>query len=219
MKLPLRLAALGLTLSLTSPAAAQQPPAAPQPAVAQPPAAAPRPPAALERAPRGGVGMALSSLDAGSLFTGGLPPAQIFFPIVISPKLRVEPELGILKLEDDQDPSQDVSIYTVGIGLLLTRRVSEEVLAYVGPRLSFSMISQPVDDPFGPGSVDATGTDMRAAAVLGGEYFFSSRFSLGAEGQLAFLIVGDRDVSGVGTIQGGSSVTTHALAFFRAYIF
>lgn len=195
MKTTLRLAVLCVALSLASPAAAQ------------------------EATPRGGIGIALSNLDVGSLFTGGFPAAQIYVPIVISPGLRIEPELGVLKLEDDQDPSQDVSVYTLGVGLLFTRHVGEDVLAYVGPRLAISRVSQPVNDPFGPGSVDAVGTDLRLAAAIGGEYFFSSRFSLGAEAQLAFMAVGDRDVSGVGTIEGGSSLATHALAFFRAYVF
>ncbi len=195
MKTTLRLTALGIALSLAAPAAGQQ------------------------QAPRGGIGIALSNLDVGSLFTGGFPAAQIYVPIVISPGLRIEPALGVLKLEDDQDPSQDVSVYTLGVGLLFTRRVSEEVLAYAGPRLAVSRVSQPVNDPFGPASVDAVGTDLRLAGVIGGEYFFSPRFSLGAEAQLAFMAVGDRDVAGAGTIQGGSSVATHALVFFRAYIF
>lgn len=195
MKTTLRLAALGFALSLTSPAVAQQ------------------------SEPRGGIGIALSNLDTGSLFTGGFPAAHVYVPFVISPGMRIEPELGVLKLEDDQDPSQDVSVYTLGVGLLFTRRVGEDLLAYVGPRLAVSRVSQPVDDPFGPASVDAVGTDLRIAGAIGGEYFFSPRFSLGGEAQLAFTSVGDRDVSGVGTIRGGSSIATHALVFFRAYIF
>lgn len=193
MKTTLRLAALAL--SLAAPAAAQQ-------------------------GPRGGIGIALSNFDVGSLLTGGsLPAAQIYVPINVSPGIRIEPQLGILKLEDDVDPSQDMSVFTVGVGLLFMKHVGQQTIAYVGPRIALSRVSQPVNDPFGPGTLDATGTDFRLAGVVGGEYLFSPHFSIGAEAQLAYTSVGDRDAGSGVNIPGGSSFATSALVFFRTYLF
>ncbi len=195
MKTSLRLAALALALSLAAPAAAQQ-------------------------GPRAGIGVALSNLDFGSLFTGGsLPAAQIYVPINVSSGLRLEPQLGILKLEDDADPTGDVSVITLGVGLLFMKNVGQQTIAYLGPRLAISRVSQSVPDPFGPGTIDADGTDVRIAGVVGGEYLFSPHFSIGAEAQLGYTSVGDRDAGVAGNIPGGSSFATSALVFFRSYLF
>lgn len=195
MKTTLRLAALSLALSLAAPAAAQQD-------------------------PRGGIGIALSSLDFGSLFTGrSLPAAQVYVPINISPGLRIEPQVGFLRLEDDADPNADTSVFTLGIGLLFMKHVTPQTIAYLGPRIAVSRTSQSVNDPLGPGTIDATGTDFRIAGAVGGEYLFSPSFSIGAEAQLGYTAIGDLDAGAAGDIPGGSTFGTAALVFFRTYLF
>lgn len=178
-------------------------------------------PAAAQQAARGdprlGIGVALSNFDVATLFTGS-GAAQIYVPINLTPTLRLEPHFGYVSVEDDADPTNDFSSLTIGIGALFTSQVAPQVLAYVGPRLSLSFASETVGVG-GGATTDADRTDFRIAAAFGGEYQFSPRFSIGAEGQLGYLAIGDTDLGPLGEEPGGSSVQTSALVFFRVYMF
>jgi len=189
MNLTVRIAAFAFAFAIAAPAAAQ--------------------------APRAGIGIGLSAPQISSFFSSsGLEAAQLYFPLNVSPGLRIEPQVGLLTIEDDAFGTES-STFTLGVGVLFTKQVAPQVLAYVGPRLSISFVSE---TDFGPPVIDADGTDFRLAGAIGGEYQFSPRFSIGAEGQLGYLAIGDKDVAGGGQIPGGSSWQTTAIVFFRIFL-
>jgi hypothetical protein len=168
------------------------------------------------RPPRAGIAVGVSGEDVAAVFTPSQrTAAQLYFPVYVTPSLRLEPQLGILTITDEALGTEETA-YTVGAGLLFVRRVAPQVLGYLGPRVALSFVDQDFD--VGGRTVNATGTNVRVAGVVGGEYEFAPRFTLGAEGQLGYLSVGEQRRSDVGDIPGGSSWQTAAVLFVRVYL-
>jgi hypothetical protein len=70
--------------------------------------------------------------------------------------------------------------------------------------------------------VERDGTDLYIAAALGGELQPHPRISVGAEAQLGYFNIGDRDVTEPGVSfeePGGSSIQTQGIIFVRVYLF
>jgi hypothetical protein len=175
------------------------------------------PAAAQERAqgPRVGIGASLSSLELGSVVSGGLAPMQIYVPIFLSPNLRVEPQLGLIAANGD---GADFHQLDLGAGVLFGFVNAPQFNGYVGPRLVLSFVGD--EQNFGGGlRRDTSGINLGLLGVVGGEWFPSPRFSLGVEGQLGLTFVGDRNVDDAPDIEGGSVLRTGALLFFRTYLF
>jgi hypothetical protein len=194
MQSKLRLAALATAaLALAAPAAAQE---------QQP----------TEKQPTMGVGVALSRSNViGDVVLGGGLASELYFPIDVSPTLRIEPQLGFISTSDELG---DFSSVSFGVGVLFLRPVGQQGLAYVGPRVAFTSGDSLL------GLEDAAdGTDFRIAGAVGGEYRFGSVFSIGVEGQLAVLIQGDRELDDGTELDGGTIFQTTGLVFFRAYLF
>ncbi len=170
-----------------------------------------------------GIGLPTSELAPLILldFGGGagITP-QLYVPINLTPNIRIEPQIGILTLNDDATDSS-ASYWSIGTGAFWVMPLGGNVGMYVGPRLVLSFLN--VEDVGGTGVVTKTeGTDVFVAAALGGEYSVTPRFSVGAEGQLGYTSIGDRDttVGGVTvTTQGGSSWATQGVLFVRVYLF
>lgn len=171
-------------------------------------------PAAAQQSPRVGLGVGLSSLEFGSLLSGSAVPAHLYVPINLGPALRVEPQIGLITFNGD--PGDDFSRFDVGVGLLFQRSVTQQIGAYVGPRLVLSFVSEEIG--IGPGVDDASGIDFRILGAVGGEYRPHPAFSFGVEGQLGFTAVGDKETDAGAEIAGGSSLHTGAIVFFRAFL-
>lgn len=171
-------------------------------------------PAAAQRSARVGLGVGLSSLDFGPLVSGSAPPAHLYVPIDLSARLRIEPQLGLVTFNGD--PGDDFSRLDLGVGVLFQRSITQQLAAYVGPRVVLSFVSDEID--VGPGFDDATGIDARILGAVGGEYRPHPNFSFGVEGQLGFTAVGDKETDAGPEIGGGSSLHTGAIVFFRAFL-
>lgn len=146
-----------------------------------------------------GLGVSIVPLEA----AGVVRTVEVYAPIAIAPTLRIEPSLGIFT-QDGPSGSDDTADVTVGVGLFYVQRLAAPFDLYMGGRFKLNFAS--VDD----GVDDDTGTDVILAAAVGGEHYFATHFSLGAEAQLGFRA--DSDVSG-----DSSGLFTTGLAFLRFY--
>jgi len=203
----LRIAAAAAALALAAPAVAQQSTQTTQGKV--------------------GIGVGMPTTEVGSFFntlnsiTGVPEGPQIYVPINVTPNLRIEPQFGYLSNNDDELDETDSS-FTLGAGVLYLMPIAQQTNLYVGGRLALTWAKDESHPGFAGGAlVKTTQRSTMFAPVLGGEYVPNPRFSVGAEGQLQFVSLGDpkQEVAGGGTAtaQGGSIKSTQALLFVRVY--
>lgn len=127
---------------------------------------------------------------------------NIRFPVHLGSNVRLEPELGYFSTHADfQDmsfsSSNDLTILRYGIGAFYVLRPEESVRFTIGPRIGFLRTSEEsrFSSPPNPPSENKTKrTDNYIGLALGGEYWFSTHFSLGAEIQLSRVGIGDTEV-------------------------
>lgn len=158
----------------------------------QPIPAAPRPPIHV------GLGVALLSAD-------GQP--SFFVPMQVSPAFRIEPEIGLARFDVNGDRATAVQL---GLGLLRTAGVAPQVGVYGGLRVQFQRFSVTGGE---------ASTNLRLAAVLGGEWQPVPQVALGAEAQAAYLSADKGAPAGAGA--GSTSATglaTAGLLFFRVFL-
>jgi hypothetical protein len=130
--------------------------------------------------PRFGVGIAVggfSTTDAA--FEGGFRRAYVLVPIQVMPALRIEPMFGINTWNGAGTAS--ASDITLGSGVFYTLHSAQSANVYVGGRLALDFVSTET-----AGGLSDSGVDIRLAAALGGEYYFSPHFSLGAEADMGY---------------------------------
>jgi Outer membrane protein beta-barrel domain len=145
-----------------------------------------------------GIGVAIEPFAEGA---GSLSTFEVYIPVALTPMLRIEPSIGILS-HNRPTGQRDTRDITLGAGLFYMMHVAAPFDLYAGGRLklNFAHVSDPSD----------SGTDVVLAGALGGEYYLSPHFSLGAEAQFGW-----RDNSNVSG--DDSFIFTTGLAFFRFY--
>ena len=118
-------------------------------------------------------------------------------PINLTPTFRVSPVVSILnssttsKPDGGEESTSSTSAYGIGVGAYSLMRTEGPYLMYVGGRVGALLNSQTSGS--GDSEVTVSGTDIGIAGVLGSEYYFNPRFSLGAEIALDILLGGDRE--------------------------
>ncbi len=132
-----------------------------------------------------------------SVDTIGNLTGNIEIPINLTPTFRVSP---IISLHNDKtttkpdvgnESSNATSTIGLGVGAYSLMRTEGPYLMYVGGRVGALLASRTVDA--GSGEVVTSGMDIFVAGVLGSEYFFNPRFSLGGEISINVLLGGDRE--------------------------
>jgi hypothetical protein len=121
-------------------------------------------------------------------------------PIQLGSRVRVEPELGIYKFNAEFEGSGfngnfESSILRYGAGVHFLVGGTDEFRPYVGPRFGFIKQSNRQENT-GSATQEEKRTDTYIGLVVGGEYFLTSRFSLGGEVQLNRVGMGDEEDSG-----------------------
>ena len=173
--------------------------------------------------PRLGLGISMDTnlLSQIGTVTGSVfaPPAAIYVPFYVAPNLRIEPQIGWIRVHDDQNDVTSSS-FELGVGALFLKPVTASTNLYGGGRLS--LIWDRDETRTGPLTVTKdTQRNTDLALVVGGEYLPSPWFSVGAEAQLNFLWLGDVDHAVTGgpttTTSGGMASSTRALLFVRVY--
>jgi hypothetical protein len=181
---------------------------------------------AQDEGPKAGIGLSLNpptlgalDLDGGVTINTGLPFdfGNFYFPIVVSPKFKIEPEFGLfrasIKYQDGGFTDEEkATILRLGLGLFYVFPTKGDLRGYVGPRLGF--IYTTASD----NGSDVSETDWVLGLALGGEYFFSSHFALGGEAQLNYIRLGKPDSDDGGDYDLSRHViSTHGLILVRWY--
>lgn len=167
-----------------------------------------------------GVGIALNpSVIAGGAFEGFFLPVgfgDIYFPVMISPQVKLEPQFGLFRFHSEFEAlgaraEQNSTVLRLGAGLFYVFQPRESVRAYIGPRVFFIRTSTSAE--FDGGDEDESATDLGLGPALGGEYLFSNHFSLGGEFQFNYVSLGDPEDSNVDQ----NLITTNGLVLVRWY--
>lgn len=164
------------------------------------------------------------SLRKFGLGTSILNPTTWEVPIKISPKFRLAPMLSFGSQSETTTPkggeAAETSSSTMGFGLgafYTMYKKKHGFLYYTGLRFMTNLNSQGQTAAGKTVTVDST--NMMFAPTVGGEYFFTSRFSLGAEFALNIMMNGD-PVASEGddeTVTEGMVMTTVGTLMARIY--
>ncbi|MCK5742648.1 MAG: outer membrane beta-barrel protein [Chlorobi bacterium] len=176
------------------------------------------------------IGLGIS-LNPASLFNSGemmfLPVSMmnIYLPIQFGNSFRLEPEFGIyrdseiIKNDLDGDIERIYSFYRIGLGAFKTIKPANNFLMYFGPRIGVLMVSSERNYSNDPDRTSSQNIIIIGGSV-GGEYYLSDHFSLGAEVQLNFFSYGDEEETPESQFDSESSqtvITTNGLIFARFY--
>ena len=182
---------------------------------------------AQERGVTFGIGISLNPTAIASdqvLLPVGL--GNLYFPLIIGSSFKLELEFGLLRLSekatDGATSSESSATLTrLGIGAFWVTPIRESFRAYVGPRVGIvrdSETSSPGTQP----ERKVTQTNLVLELATGGEYLFSSHFSLGGEVRLAYIKLGERKATPPfppsPSEQSRSILTTNALILLRWYL-
>lgn len=189
-----------------------------------------------ERSVRFGVGAGIDVTDFtlmfldDDLFMSG-PGFDIFLPLRISNVLIIEPSLAVATSSETTSPegaaetTDSASILRFGLGLAYPITLTESTRAYVGVRtgaMFWSTTNEYLNtEDEGVESSETSRTDPFVGLQVGGEYYLSPSFSLGAEVQLTYTIIGDFESSSTeGDVDttaddSGSTITSNALLIVR----
>jgi hypothetical protein len=150
-----------------------------------------------------GLGVALNPIALGDLDTDAtmLPVGLGNFtvPIRVGSRLRLEPELGILRAHSEASGGgfsggSTATLLRYGIAAHFMMAGTDDFQPYIGPRLGFIRSSTRQESSGSPANEDKR-TDHYLGVAIGGEYWLTSRFSLGAEVQINRVGIGrDSDV-------------------------
>jgi hypothetical protein len=152
-----------------------------------------------------GAGIGLVSpiiFDEDILFLGP-SGGSVLIPLDIAGVFRIEPDIGFFHYATNNEDGDDHKSTGVrpNLGLFGMIELSKDAMLTLGLRLgpqfvsskSVTVISNP-PDPDETITVSRSRIDFLLSPAVGGEYYFSENFSLGAETQLNFVFVGDEDV-------------------------
>jgi hypothetical protein len=178
-----------------------------------------------------GAGLSLLSpiiISGSTLFAGPFGGGSLVIPLDIAGVVRVEPEVSVFHFNrGDEDNSESATTAKVGAGVFYMFGIGDDAQGTVGARFGPQFVSSSQTSPSGPmgETVETSRSAINFAAgpALGGEYFPSEYFSIGAEAQLNFLYLGEEDVEvdpgpdPGGNDQTGFATHTNALIYARAF--
>jgi hypothetical protein len=177
-----------------------------------------------EKKPKFGVGVSFSPFRG--IFVERFRPldlADIRVPIFIGSHVKLEPEIGILRMTETVsggdflfDPRVRKETFTqlrLALGGYYRHSATEKLEIYVGPRVGIIRSTESIrrDDD----EDSETLKDLLLGAALGGEYFFSNHFSLGGEVQFNYLSFDETEDPFSRT--EASLLTTNASVLLRFY--
>jgi hypothetical protein len=180
-----------------------------------------------------GIGAGLSLLSpviigSSVFFAGPFGGGSVVIPLDIAGVIRLEPEISFFHINTTDDDGDDFSSNQIrpALGIFYMFGIAGVAQGTVGARLGPQFISSKtvntITDPMGGTSeVEVTRKQINFAAgpAIGGEYFPSEYFSIGAEAQINFIYLGEEDISQDPGPDPGSSGETGFAAHSNALIF
>ncbi|MCK4359769.1 MAG: outer membrane beta-barrel protein [Candidatus Cloacimonetes bacterium] len=163
-----------------------------------------------------GLGIGISDIkDITQLFTdAGIAP-QVFLPINISSKFRIEPGIAYFQTSSERTNYESSSkIFSIGLGIFpMTPKGAINI--YYGARIGFIHATSSYKSG-GSYSSEESGNGFYVAPTIGGEYYLSNSFTLGGEAQLRYVSYKEKDEDddeeSTSTLMG-----TRTIFFIRVY--
>jgi len=142
----------------------------------------------------------LSALNFTSTTTGLslTTPATVYFPVAYG-NLRIEPGIAYLNRTftststgivfepnagDQSSRTTKLKTFHVDLGVMYQRMIDSGFSVYAGPRVGYSSGSEIITNPQSDGTTTTSTFEQTATNVglaIGGEYYLSKHFTLGAE--------------------------------------
>src|SRR6266568_2338674 len=145
-----------------------------------------------------GLGVGIEPLGLLGVSPNGLniaaPGASFYVPIQLNHQLRIEPSIGFRHLGVNGGSD---NAWALGVGGLFYFAQPTPAGFYVGGRLGLAHFSTSTGS--GIAEVSDSATDFSLAPVLGAEYAFASKFTIGAEFQLPITFIGNASRTAGGT--------------------
>ena len=179
-----------------------------------------------------GIGISINPLaqtsslgeDLTTTVPGGL--FAFYVPINIGEKFKIEPELGYVRAKTKvsttgSSTEQTLTQWRLAAGLFYMFPQKASLTPYIGPRVGIVKSSE--TQKFDTSRVifvdKVSQTDFFLGLALGGEYYFSSHFTLGGEFQFNYVSIGEHSEEDVppSTITDGDLFSTNGLLFIRWY--
>ena len=138
-----------------------------------------------------------------------ITPVNIYVPIAVGPRFRLEPDFGVFSFTSQTAPYSPTTISNVrlGVGGLYLIPLGMSARAYLGPRIGFYILTQD----------NVSWTNISGGLSFGSEFYLSQEFSLGGEAQLNYTSFGQPSGSAVDVSR--HAFYTNALFFTRWYFF
>jgi hypothetical protein len=169
------------------------------------------------------VGIGVAIVDLQKLFemstSGGVGAnASITVPIITAPGFRIEPEVGYFSASSSADitgttAEETATSWTIGVGIF-PQTVFSDFTLYYGGRVGY--LTQKLTQEFGTSKDEETTSGFFIAPAIGGEYYFSDHFSIGAEALIVFATLTNEE-DGRDYDVDLTLFQTRALIFFRFY--
>jgi opacity protein-like surface antigen len=138
---------------------------------------------------------------------------NIYFPIINPETFRLEPEVGIWRTKSKRDNSESTNMnLRFGVGFF-SFRLKQKTAIYYGIRVGVVWTSRTSSSD--SESNEDSKSDYYFGVATGGEYFFSKKFSIGAETQLNYITQGNYDKE---SEDSNTIISTRALLVFRFYL-
>jgi hypothetical protein len=164
----------------------------------------------LSKARGNKVGIGLAIAPSGSFLLTDDDGLISFIPLVLRvpvhfSSVKLEPELGVYTAHtrEDEEPAdfsdRTATLLRVGAGMFYNTPVSSDASVYVGPKVGIMTLSTVSENKssnsFEPQTMksETSQTNIFFGANVGGEYFFSTHFSIGAEIGLEYVSKGNEE--------------------------
>jgi hypothetical protein len=164
----------------------------------------------------------------------GIPFLYPAIPLTFSIPMRfshfkIEPEIGVYNYSYTLNGSKDstgaingetdnfsATSIRIGVGLYYTQQIAGNLSASIGPRVGIITNSSelditppPAETQFDkPSTTSTSRTDFFVGLTVGGEYFFSSAFSLGADAGFEYVSLGNQTTTVTPAVSGTPETTT-----------
>jgi hypothetical protein len=146
------------------------------------------------------------------MFTYPMTIGNIYFPIDITPKFRLEPEFGYFRFKYEFNGSEStISNLRFGVGLFSITRYKNSIIQ-IGGRIGIINNSINLGNPID--NDDNSKDDYYFGFATGGEYLLSKHISLGGEAQINYITLGNYNDDNDSTT---SIISTRALVILRIY--
>jgi hypothetical protein len=155
-----------------------------------------------EAQPVSGWGIGISIFDAQQAFEIGQTEGaaynhSITVPIILNQGFRLEPEVGFFngKSTEEYPASNETEEYTttqyrIAVGIFPQSTMKSSVI-YYGGRVGYLVLNRKYEesDPNSTQSQELNGSGIFIAPTVGGEYYFSNSFCIGAEAQFIYASI------------------------------